>query len=49
MDLPRIDMFYLRDRPSLDRLFSPLMRAYIGIRNVAREARAYVSNHDVSN
>jgi peptidoglycan/xylan/chitin deacetylase (PgdA/CDA1 family) len=44
MDLPRIDMFYFRERPSLDRLFSPWMRRYIGIRNAVREARSYLSN-----
>ena len=44
MNLPRIDMFYFRSRPALDRLFSPLMRGYIGIRNAAREARGYLSN-----
>ncbi len=49
MNMPRIDMFYLRDRRSLDRLFSPLMRGYIGIRNAAREARGYVSDRYQSN
>jgi peptidoglycan/xylan/chitin deacetylase (PgdA/CDA1 family) len=44
MNLPRIDMFYFRDRPSLDRLFSPLMGVYIGVRNAARTARSYFSN-----
>jgi peptidoglycan/xylan/chitin deacetylase (PgdA/CDA1 family) len=44
MNMPRIDMFYLRDRPNLDRLFSPLMRVYIGFRNAAREARSNLSN-----
>ncbi len=39
LDLPRIDMFYFRERPSLERLFSPWMRGYIGIRNAARQAR----------
>jgi peptidoglycan/xylan/chitin deacetylase (PgdA/CDA1 family) len=43
MDLPRVDMFYFRARPSLDRLFSPVMRSYIGIRNAAREARGFLS------
>jgi peptidoglycan/xylan/chitin deacetylase (PgdA/CDA1 family) len=49
MDLPRIDMFYFRRQPSLDRLFSPLMRGYIGIRNAAREARGYLSSRNLSN
>jgi peptidoglycan/xylan/chitin deacetylase (PgdA/CDA1 family) len=49
MNMPRIDMFYLRERPSLDRLFSPWMRLYLGIRNAAREARGYVSDRHLSN
>jgi peptidoglycan/xylan/chitin deacetylase (PgdA/CDA1 family) len=48
MKLPRIDMFYFRDQVSLDRLFSPLIRVYMGIRNAAREFRGYVSNRDLS-
>ncbi|HWF11879.1 MAG TPA: polysaccharide deacetylase family protein [Bryobacteraceae bacterium] len=43
MKLPRIDMFYFRNQPSLDRLFSPRTRAYLGARNVARAARSYVA------
>jgi peptidoglycan/xylan/chitin deacetylase (PgdA/CDA1 family) len=48
MNLPRIDMFYFRHRRSLDRLFSPSMNVYMGIRNVAREAKRYVSNRHAS-
>lgn len=44
MDLPRIDMFYFRGGSSVDRLFSPLVRVYIGVRNAAREARSWFSN-----
>ncbi len=44
MDLPRIDMFYFRGRHTVDRLFSPWMRAYIAIRNAAREARRNASD-----
>jgi peptidoglycan/xylan/chitin deacetylase (PgdA/CDA1 family) len=48
MNLPRIDMFYFRHRHSLDRLFSPSMSVYMGIRNLAREARGYISNRHAS-
>jgi peptidoglycan/xylan/chitin deacetylase (PgdA/CDA1 family) len=44
MNLPRIDMFYFAGQPSLDRFFSRWMRAYIGLRNAAREARSHFSN-----
>jgi peptidoglycan/xylan/chitin deacetylase (PgdA/CDA1 family) len=47
MNLPRIDMFYFRDKPSLSHLFSPTMRGYIGLRNAARVARGYFSNRHV--
>jgi len=43
MTLPRLDMYYFRHRPALDRLFSPLMRACIGVRSMAREARRHAS------
>jgi peptidoglycan/xylan/chitin deacetylase (PgdA/CDA1 family) len=43
MNLPRLDMFYFRGRqPSLQRLFGPLMWAYIVIRNAARQTRERV-------
>jgi peptidoglycan/xylan/chitin deacetylase (PgdA/CDA1 family) len=44
MNLPRLDMYYFRHRPSLDRVFSPMMRVYIGVRNLAREARQHASD-----
>jgi peptidoglycan/xylan/chitin deacetylase (PgdA/CDA1 family) len=44
MNLPRIDMFYFRHRPTLRHLFSPLMRVYVGVRNMAREARQHASD-----
>jgi hypothetical protein len=44
MDLPRIDSFYLRDSfpPNslpIDRLFTPVGSAYIGLRNLLRQLR----------
>jgi peptidoglycan/xylan/chitin deacetylase (PgdA/CDA1 family) len=44
MDLPRIDTFYLRDSfpPNslpIDRLFTPVGSAYIGLRNLLRQLR----------
>lgn len=43
MNLPRLDMFYFRNRPSLASLFSPLTQAWLGARNVARKARSYAA------
>jgi peptidoglycan/xylan/chitin deacetylase (PgdA/CDA1 family) len=48
MDLPRIDTFYLRDSipPSafpIERLFTPVGTAYIGLRNVLRQLRQIAS------
>jgi peptidoglycan/xylan/chitin deacetylase (PgdA/CDA1 family) len=48
MDLPRIDTYYLRDSspPSsfpIDRLFTPVGSAYIGVRNLLRQLRQLAS------
>ena len=39
MDLPRIDTFYLRDSFPIERLFTPVGSAYIGLRNTLRQFR----------
>ncbi len=39
LDLPRIDAYYLRGRFSLEQLFHPMGRLYVGVRNVLRKAR----------
>lgn len=39
MDLPRIDTFYLRDSFPIDRLFTPVGSAYMGLRNLLRQLR----------
>lgn len=42
-DLPRLDMFYFRDRKALSGLFGVASRLYVGLRNAARLARARVA------
>ena len=44
MDLPRIDTFYLRDSFPIERLFTPVGSAYIGIRNLLRQLRQLASH-----
>jgi peptidoglycan/xylan/chitin deacetylase (PgdA/CDA1 family) len=43
MDLPRLDTFYLRDSFPIERLFTPLGSAYIGLRNLLRQLRQLAS------
>jgi peptidoglycan/xylan/chitin deacetylase (PgdA/CDA1 family) len=43
MDLPRIDTFYLRDSFPIERLFTPVGSAYIGLRNLLRQLRQFAS------
>jgi hypothetical protein len=42
LDLPRIDTYYFRGRLSLERLFTPSGRLYLGARALLRKARQYV-------
>ena len=42
-DLPRLDAYYLRSRPSLEGLFKPSTRAYVAFRNALRSSRLAVS------
>jgi peptidoglycan/xylan/chitin deacetylase (PgdA/CDA1 family) len=49
MNLPRLDMYYFRDKSSLSRLFSPATRGYVELRNAAREARDYLSHRHLWN
>jgi hypothetical protein len=39
MNLPRIDTYYLRDSFPIERLFTPVGSAYIGLRNLLRQLR----------
>ena len=44
MDLPRLDTFYLRHSFPIDRLFTPVGRTYIRLRNLLRQLRQLASN-----
>lgn len=43
LDLPRLDMYYFRDRSSLGSLFGPAAGMYIGLRGILRDVRARIS------
>jgi peptidoglycan/xylan/chitin deacetylase (PgdA/CDA1 family) len=44
MDLPRIDTYYLRDSFPIERLFTPVGSAFIGIRSLLRQLRKLAAN-----